>query len=82
MPYQTKNYQTPGGAETHIGGKLVFEGEGTVENLPAATTEKTGGVLLAAAQADSAASTIAALNTEFNALLAKLRAAGMMAPNE
>ena len=49
--------------------------------LPAATAEALGGVQLAANQADSAASTIAGLNLEFNALLAKLKAAGIMAPD-
>lgn len=49
--------------------------------LPAATAETLGGVQLAANQVDSAASTIAGLNIEFNALLAKLKAAGIMAPD-
>ena len=49
--------------------------------LPAAGTEAIGGVKLAANQTDSAASTIAGLNVEFNALLAKLKAAGIMAPD-
>ena len=47
--------------------------------LPAATADALGGVKLAENQADSAASTIAGLNLEFNALLAKLKAAGIMA---
>ena len=49
--------------------------------LPSATADALGGVKLAANQVDSAASTIAALNIEFNALLAKLKAAGIMAPD-
>ena len=49
--------------------------------LPAATADTLGGVKLAANQVDSAASTIAGLNIEFNALLAKLKAAGIMAPD-
>ena len=49
--------------------------------LPAAAAETLGGVQLAANQVDSAASTIAGLNLEFNALLAKLKAAGIMAPD-
>ena len=49
--------------------------------LPAATSEALGGVKLAANQVDSAASTIAGLNIEFNALLTKLKAAGIMAPD-
>ena len=49
--------------------------------LPAATADTLGGVKLAASQVDSAASTIAGLNIEFNALLVKLKAAGIMAPD-
>ena len=49
--------------------------------LPAAAADALGGVKLAANQVDSAASTIAGLNLEFNALLAKLKAAGIMAPD-
>ena len=49
--------------------------------LPAATADTLGGVKLAANQVDSAASTIAGLNIEFNALLVKLKAAGIMAPD-
>ena len=49
--------------------------------LPAADADALGGVKLMANQADSTASTIATLNIEFNALLAKLKAAGMMAPD-
>ena len=49
--------------------------------LPAAAAETLGGVQLAANQVDSVASTIAGLNIEFNALLTKLKAAGIMAPD-
>ena len=49
--------------------------------LPEAAAEAIGGVNLAANQPDSTASTIAALNIEFNALLAKLKASGIMAPD-
>ena len=49
--------------------------------LPAAAADALGGVKLAENQADSAASTIAGLNLEFNALLAKPKAAGIMAPD-
>lgn len=66
-----KNYTEQGGEKTVIGGtlevasggKLTFAG---LEVKPAAT------------QADSAATTIAALQADFNALLAKLKAAGLM----
>ena len=49
--------------------------------LPTAAADTLGGVKLAANQVDSAASTIAGLNIEFNALLVKLKAAGIMAPD-
>jgi hypothetical protein len=43
-----------------------------------ATPLKRGGVKQAAAQADSAAASVADLVTDFNALLAKLRTAGIL----
>ena len=62
-----KNYTEQGGEKTVIGGSLVIEDGATVEGLPSAE-----------AQADSTASTIAGLVVDFNALLAKLRAAGLL----
>lgn len=67
-----KNYTEQGGDRTVIGGtleiaaggKLTFEG---AELKPTNT------------QADSVATTVAGLVTDFNALLAKLKAAGLMA---
>lgn len=47
--------------------------------LPAAAAEALGGITLVANQVASAASTIADLKTDFNALLVKLKAAGVMA---
>lgn len=47
--------------------------------LPKATTSARGGVKQAAVQADSTASDVATIKTDFNALLAKLRTAGMLA---
>lgn len=44
-----------------------------------ATTARAGTVLQAATQADSVAATVGAVVTDFNALLAKLRAAGIIA---
>lgn len=46
--------------------------------LPAATTSAIGGVKKMAAQADSTATDVAGLLTDFNALLAKARTAGLM----
>ena len=74
--YNTKNYTEQNGDVTHIGGKLVFDEGGTVENFPS------GGVTPAENQADSTATTVAALKDEFNALLTKLKSAGLMTADE
>ncbi|CUH96399.1 hypothetical protein P22_2489 [Propionispora sp. 2/2-37] len=66
-----KNYTEQGGEKTVIGGTLAITGEG---RLTFAGTQ----LKPAAAQADSTASTVAEMVTDFNALLAKLRAAGLM----
>ena len=66
MSYNAKNYTEQGGEKTHIGGELIFEGEGKIS----------GGLL--ENQAASTASTVAALKDDFNALLTKLKAAGLM----
>ncbi len=71
--YQTKNYTAHGGQETVIGGKLTI--------LPGAMVEGLEGVLSfprASPQSDSTATTIAALLEDFNALLGKLRGAGLL----
>ena len=68
MSYNVKNYTEQGGETTHIGGRLIIEQGATIEGLP-----------VAANQADSEASTVAALKEDFNGLLAKLKAAGLMA---
>ena len=70
--YNAKNYTEQGGEVTHIGGKLVIEEGGSVEGLPSSAFTP------AEAQADSEATTIAALKDDFNGLLAKLKAAGLM----
>ncbi|KNA29508.1 hypothetical protein ACO03_11425 [Pantoea ananatis] len=51
---------------------------GSAANLPAATTTTAGIVKKMASQADSTATDVAGLLADFNALLAKARAAGMM----
>ncbi|QSX09542.1 Head fiber protein [Alkalibacter rhizosphaerae] len=63
-----KNYTEQGGEKTVIGG--------TLEILDGA--QVTGLFTPAAFQADSTASDIAGLVSDFNALLAKLQAAGLM----
>ena len=73
----TRNYHAHGGSEWVIGGKLTF--------LPGATIEG-GDDLFGQSEpasqiayiADSEATTIAALNDAFNALLAALRSCGLM----
>ena len=50
--------------------------------LPASETAALGGVLLAANQAASTATELSGLVTEFNTLLAALKAAGIMAADE
>lgn len=67
-----KNYTEQGGEKTVIGGILEIVEGGQVVGLPSDFTP-------AAFQADSTASTIAGLVVDFNALLAKLKAAGLMA---
>lgn len=66
-----KNYTDQGGDTTVIGGILDIVTGG---KLAFAGTEMKPAV----AQADSVASTIAGLVVDFNALLAKLRAAGLV----
>ena len=70
MSYNAKNYTEQGGEVTHIGGKLIIEEGGSVEGLPAAEN-----------QAASTATAVAGLKDDFNALLAKLKAAGIMVPD-
>ena len=48
--------------------------------LPAATTVTAGVVKQAAVQNPAAAADVSALKTQFDALLTKLKAAGLMAP--
>ena len=50
--------------------------------LPTAEADTLGGVLLAANQVPSAATELAGLVTEFNTLLAALKAAGIMAADQ
>ncbi|MGX1958438.1 head fiber protein [Serratia proteamaculans] len=53
-------------------------GAGAPYTLPAATTSVNGGVKKMPAQADSTATDAAGAVTDFNALLAKLRTAGLL----
>jgi len=71
MGYNTKNYTEQGGEKTVIGGELAVTEEGKIT---------INGVELksAALQTNSAAVDVADLVSDFNALLAKLKAAGLM----
>ena len=66
-----KNYAEPGGDKWVVGGTLEIgaEGEFILGGSPLAR---------AAHQVDATATTIADLKADFNALLAKLQAAGLM----
>ena len=72
MSYNAKNYTEQGGEKTVIGGTLEIKEGASVTGLPSSFTP-------AENQSDSTATTIAGLGIDFNALLAKLKAAGLMA---
>ena len=67
MSYNTKNYTEPGGEKTVIGGTLEIKEGAVVTGLPVLDN-----------QAASTAATVEDLVTDFNALLTKLKAAGLM----
>lgn len=67
-----KNYTEQGGERTIIGGILEITSDGKL-----LLSEKE--LKQVEAQTDSVATTVATLKDDFNALLAKLRAAGFMA---
>lgn len=70
MSYNTKNYTEQGGEKTVIGGTLEIKEGAKVTGLQAAN------------QANSTATDVAGLLADFNALLAKLKAAGLMTADE
>ena len=71
MSYNAKNYTEQGGEKTVIGGTLEIKEGASVTGLPIAEN-----------QADSTATDIAGLVTDVNALLSKLKAAGLMVADE
>lgn len=71
MSYNSKNYMEQGGEKWIIGGTLEVLPGASVMGLPAAEN-----------QANSTATDVAGLVTDFNALLTKLKAAGLMAADE
>ncbi len=81
MSYNTKNYREQGGEKTVIGGEVILAATSKVTIDPAAVIEGLpgGNFTPAASQVDSTATTIEELVMDFNALLAKLRSAGLMA---
>ena len=68
MSYNAKNYTEQGGEKTVIGGELVIEEGAKVTGLPVLDN-----------QPASTAATVEDLVTDFNALLTKLKATGIMA---
>ena len=67
MSYNGKNYMEQGGDKWVIGGTLEIK-EGAAAEVPQAAN-----------QADSVAEDVSTLVSDFNGLLAKLKAAGLMA---
>ena len=67
MSYNTKNYTEQGGEKTVIGGTLEIKDGAVVTGLPILDN-----------QAASTAATVEDLVTDFNALLTKLKTAGLM----
>ena len=67
MSYNTKNFTEQGGEKTVIGGTLEIKEGAVVTGLPVLDN-----------QAASTAATIEDLVTDFNALLTKLKTAGLM----
>ena len=79
-----KNYLTDGGDRLVIGGTLEVLDTATVTGLQTgyATEQTAGSVFQATNQTESTATTIADLKSDFNALLLKLKDAGIMAADE
>ena len=75
----SKNYNTDGGNRTVIGGVLEFEDGAEVRNMPAGSGSAAGAA--AENQAASTATAVAGLKNDFNALLVKLKNAGIMTPD-
>ncbi len=76
MSYVTKNYTADGGDTLVIGGKLIVEEGAQVEGLLSS-----GAFGAAVNQALSTASQVSGLKNDFNALLMKLKDAGIMVPD-
>ena len=70
MSYNTKNYTEQGGEKTVIGGTLEIKEGASVTGFPSAIN-----------QAASTATNVAGVKDDLNALLIKLKDAGLMAPD-
>ena len=70
MSYNTKNYTEQGGEKTVIGGTLEIKEGASVTGLPSAAN-----------QAASTATNVAGVKDDLNALLIKLKDAGLMKPD-
>ena len=79
-----KNYLADGGDRLVIGGTLEVLDTATVTGLQSgyATEQTVGSVYQAPNQAESAATTIADLKSDFNALLVKMKNAGIMVADQ
>lgn len=74
----TKNYNTDAGDRTVIGGVLEFEQDAVVRNCPGSSG---GSKVIVENQPASTATAMAVLENDFNALLVKLKEAGLMEPD-
>ena len=79
MTYNTKNYTEQGGEKTVIGGTLEIKQGATVTGLPSPTLPDPVEIPILDFQSDSEATDVEGLVEDFNALLSKLKAAGLMA---
>ena len=68
--YNAKNYTEQGGEKTVIGGTLEIQEGASVTGLPSAINQET-----------STATTVSGVKDDFNALLLKLKDAGLMTPD-
>ena len=82
MGYNAKNYMAQGGARLVIGDTLEIKEGASVTVLPVAAAGSAGVVVMSTNQVASVATDVAALVTDFNTLLQKLKAAGIMAADE
>ena len=74
----TKNYNTDGGDRMVIGGTLEFTEDAEVKNFPGGGSQSGK----AENQSASSATAVAGLKNDFNALLVRLKEAGLMAADE